>query len=293
MRNLLAGHDRHVSVADVDGSLEADSLRQHFIGRDAYRRTRFLIARNGDEVALLQISRRSSNELFSPIVDAELLAAPEECALVHAPEIDTAVPTQMARAAAKLAPKARCVVVRGLYEHINFILDPQPIPVRIVEVDPPSPAKLVDQVTRVLELAEQLPPVELHPEILNLADLAQSHPSAHYLFPCRGSGAVSEEAEVSYLDQHPVQRDWVLVGCTRSLQIHSWFYGSEPPYVDMCPRRRVEHTDVPTLTKCCLLEHGLERVGSVVTVPWGATLDEVREGLRVLLEVEEAQWALG
>lgn len=292
MTNLTAGHDRTVSVADVDGPLDADSLREHLVGRDAYRRTEFLIAMNGDKAALLRVVRPPSDKLFSPVRDIELLARADECAVVHAPDVDTAVPTQMARAATTLAPGVRCVIVRGLYEHVNFILDPDPIPIRIVEVDPPSPAKLVDQAARVMELAEHLPPVELHPEVLNLGDLARSHPSGRYLFPCRGSGAVSGEAEVSYLDQHPVQRDWVLVGCTRSLQIHRWFYGGEPPCVDMCPRRRAEPSGILTLTKCCLLEQGLERDGSVVTVPWGATLDEVREGLRVLLDAE-ARWAPG
>ena len=38
-----------------------------------------------------------------------------------------------------------------------------------------------------------------------------------------------------------------------------------------------------TLTKCCLLERGLEVDGDTAVVPWGANLDEVREGLRKLL----------
>src|SRR5262249_9437403 len=90
------------------------------------------------------------------------------------------------------APQARCVIVRGRYGHVSFIADPAPVRVTVVEVVPPRPAKLVDQLTRVLDLAEDLPPVELVPELVDLAELAGSRPSGHYLFPCRAGGAVAE-----------------------------------------------------------------------------------------------------
>ena len=38
----------------------------------------------------------------------------------------------------------------------------------------------------------------------------------------------------------------------------------------------------PVLTKCCLLERGLEVHGTTAVVPWGANLDEVRAALRLL-----------
>jgi hypothetical protein len=37
------------------------------------------------------------------------------------------------------------------------------------------------------------------------------------------------------------------------------------------------------LTKCCLIERGLDVSSDMAVVPWGANLDEVREGLRKLL----------
>jgi hypothetical protein len=81
-----------------------------------------------------------------------------------------------------------------------------------------------------------------------------------------------------------------MIGCERSLQFHRHFYGDEPDRVDLCPRARVEQaaaTSGPgggtTLTKCCLIERGLDVSGDMAVVPWGANLDEVREGLRKLL----------
>jgi hypothetical protein len=39
------------------------------------------------------------------------------------------------------------------------------------------------------------------------------------------------------------------------------------------------------LTKCCLLERGVEQHGNEAVVPWGSTLDEVRLALRMLTDL--------
>src|SRR5262249_32320853 len=126
---------------------------------------------------------------FSPITAVTLVAAAAETAFVDAPHADTAIPSQLARVAAERAPQARCVIVRGRYGHVSFIADPAPGRVTVVEVVAPRPAKLGDQLTRVLDLAEDLPPVELVPDLVDLAELAGSRPSGHYLFPCRAGGS--------------------------------------------------------------------------------------------------------
>jgi hypothetical protein len=291
--NLVPRRYRGVSVTDVEFPLEPEALRSHFLGREAYRRTAFVVARSGPEAAVLAVRKASDEPLFSPIVEVEVLAGPEETAFVHAPDVDTGVPTQLARAAARLAPGARCVVVHGRYEHVNLVLDPSPGRIRVIEVAPPDPPKLLDQVARVLELAEDLPPVQIEDERIDLLDLARSRPAERYLFPCRGSGVAPAGAEVAYLDERPARRDWTLVGCARSREIHRAFYGDEPPSVEMCPRELARERGVvgPTLTKCCLLEEELEREGDTVVVPWGASLAQVREGLAIACRISEPTWA--
>ena len=88
---------------------------------------------------------------------------------------------------------------------------------------------------------------------------------------------------IAFLDERPPRADWTLVGCERSLQIHEHHYGDRPSSVDICPQRLAGARGTPTLLKCCLLERGIERNGHVVTVPWGATLEEVEVGLRELV----------
>lgn len=291
--NLVPGRYRGVSVAALPPGVRLDeaSLREYFLGREAYRRTRFVVARRAERTALLAVTRESDVELFSPIVDLALLAGPADCAYLHEPDTDTAIPSMLAATAASGAPGTRAVVVQGRYAHVNFILNPRPLRIVVRDVVPPEPAKLLDQARRVLANTEELPPVELVEELVDLADLAAAHPADHYLLPCRGSGVEVPGARVSYLDERPDRADWTLLGCTRSQQIHHWFYGSDPDAVDVCPRRSAGLASGLLLTKCCLQEEHLEQGDGWVSVPWGSSLQQVREALTRLTAQREPAWA--
>ena len=285
--NLMPSRYREVAVTNVDLPLVPERLRERFLGREAYRRTRYIVVRGQGGVALLEVAKASEEPLFSPITDVEVLAGPDESAWLISPEVDVGVPAQICREALAAAPDARCVIIQGRYEHVSFILDLEPIRLRVVDVAPPHPAKLVDQARRVLEVAEDLPPVQLEPEVVDIVALARQRPSRRYLHPCRGSGAAPEGGEVFYLDERPSRRDWMLVGCERSREIHRHFYGDDPPYVEMCPSELAMPGGGPVLTKCCQLEDRIERDGLVVRVPWGATLAEVRAGIETIVAAVE------
>jgi hypothetical protein len=289
--NRMPVRYREVAVTTVDFALTEHRLRSYFEGREAYRRTGYIVVhrRGSDDVALLQVATASREPLFSPITRVELLAGPDEAAFVHAADVDLGVPSQVGQAAVREAPGVRCVIVQGRYEHISFILDPAPIRVRLAEVAPPYPPKLLDQARRVLEVAEDLPPIMLEPEIFDLVNLAAARPARRYLYPCRGSGIAPEGTEVSYLDERPPRHDWVLVGCERSRQIHRHFYGDEPPSVEIGPRELVAAGPGPILTKCCDLEEGVIQDAMMTVVPWGATLEEVHAGLRQLVAAYQAR----
>ena len=289
-RNLVPGKYRGVAVAHVDSSLDEPSLARHFLGREAYRRTRFVVARHGERTAIVRVHRLSDEPLFAPIVDVEVLAGADECAYLDCPDVDTGVPSALAAAAIAAAPGMRAVVVQGRYDHVSFIVDPAPLRVTVREVVPPQPPKLLDQAQRVLDVTETLPPMQLVPDVVRLADLAAQRPSDRYLVPCRGSGFAPPGAQTAYLDERPPHEPWTLVGCERSQQIHEWFYGKRAGQVDICPRSRAA-IEGPLLTKCCLFEHGIVVEHGQVTVPWGASLAQITEALVALAESWEPAWA--
>jgi hypothetical protein len=289
-RNLVPGKYRGVAVAHVDGPLDRHWLARHFLGREAYRRTRFVVARNANGTAIVRVRKQSDEPLFAPIIEVEMVAGADECAYVIRPDVDTGVPSALARAAISAAPGMRAVVVQGRYEHVNFIVDPVPLRVTVREVVPPQPPKLLDQAQRVLDVTETLPPMQLVADVVRLADLAARCRSDRYLVPCRGSGFGPRGAQTAYLDERPPHEPWALVGCERSQQIHEWFYGKRAVQVDICPRARTAIAG-PLLTKCCLFEHGIVVDEGQVTVPWGASLAQITEALVALAESWEPTWA--
>ena len=45
----------------------------------------------------------------------------------------------------------------------------------------------------------------------------------------------------------------------------------------------------PLLTKCCLLEDRVASDGNAVVVPWGASLTQIRDGLRLAVAARVAR----
>lgn len=276
------GRYREVSVTDVDVPLEAGPLRDLLTARPVYRRSDHMVVRHGGETALVRLLRGAENGLFARLEDVELLAGPAETVYLHRPEIDTGVPSALLAAAAEV-PGARCVVVEGAYGHVSFVLEPAPVRVHVLDVVPPRPAKLLDQLQRVLETADDLPGVQLVPHVVELADLLPPVPEGVYLLPCRGGGMAVPGAAVAYLDEVPPRADWTLLGCARSRAIHDFFYGGPVSQIDMCPRHLAARADVPAdealVTKCCLFEDRNEVDGRTVVTPWGASFGQLREAL--------------
>jgi len=286
--NTITRPYRGLSVQEVDLPLTELDLVPFLLEREVYRRTDYLALRNGDAAALVAVRKASTEPLFSPVIEARVLAGPADVVWITAPDVDVGNATALASTALRHArPGARTYVVQGRYEHVNFIWEPAPVRIRVTEVVPPEPPKLLAMAEQVVAFDEDLPPIDLVLDAVDLRQLAAAHPAPRYLLPCRGSG-VDLAGEVAFLDTRPARReDWTLIGCERSLQLHRHFYGDEPPRVDICPRQRVRSSGTePTLAKCCLLERGIEFEGGTAVVPWGSNLDEIRRALRWLTGVD-------
>lgn len=292
--NIMPTRYRQVALSAHVESLDAEWLIGHFSGREAYMRTRFIVARRGDQSALLEVVRSEDASLFSTIQHVRVLAGPDACRYVIAPEIDTAVPSQLARVA--MAHRdARCVIVEGRYSHVSFLLNPAPLLLHVFDIVPPFPSKLLDQAQRVLDMAEDLPPIVAVPTLVDSrAELARAYAPipTKVLTPCRGAGIEFPSSRVFCLDERPARADWILLGCDRSQQIHRWFYGSSAPIVDICPSRFLKSGSGAErmIARCCLLQEGVDERSQATFVPWGASLCEVREAINRIVQKVGVPW---
>jgi len=290
-RNLIPLPYRHVSVQPYAGSMTPEAIEAHLLGKDSYRRTRYVVLEQGDRCAVAAVSRESEEPLFSPITAVEVLALPDSCVLIEDETLDPGNPTALAAKAQALGlgPEAT-LVVRGLYSHVNFIHHPDPLKIRLIEVTPPDPPKLLGVARQVLSYADDLPPIQLEPHYFELRELAAQAPEAEaFLIPCRASG-LNLEVPTFFLDERPERHNWTMIACERSRQFHQHFYGDEAPRIEMCPRCLAQDDGTPTLLKCCLLEDHIEVVGNRAIVPWGANLIQVEQGLRALASIMEPAW---
>ena len=284
-KNVVPLPYRGVSVQPYGGAFTEEALHDYLLGREAYRRTEFIVLHRGGDYAVTAVERENSEDLFSAVTAVEVLALPETCVWVESPATDCANRSAMAEAAHAhgVGSDGTCIV-QGLYDHVNLIHRPDPLVLRVVEVAPPEPPKLYDLVRHVLSYAD-LPPIRLELERIEVKDLAAQVSPPAYLVPCRSGGLDALGAPVYFLDERPAERlDWTLIGCERSLQFHRHYYGDEPPRVEMCPRKLAGARDSLTMLKCCLLEFHTEREGNLAIVPWGTDLVMVERALRELVE---------
>lgn len=269
---------REVSVQDVDFTLDETAIQSHLVGKEGYRRTDFVVLRSGDDVAITAVKRAEPGALFSPITEVRVLALPSETAWVDDPAADVMNASHLARAAR--TGGRRAAVVKGQFEHVNFVLGARAMPLRVFDVVPPAPTKLGDMVRQVVDYAD-LPPIELQQQAFDLHQLLVGKEFAAVLTPCRVPG-FNVEAPTLSLDQRPPAQEVegaLLLGCKRSLEIYQHFYGTQPEWVNICPRDLAPQDGTPTILKCCLYEFDYEIEGDHLTVPWGSTLRQLEAAL--------------
>jgi hypothetical protein len=125
--NLMSRPYRGLSVQDVSFELTDTALMAWIAGRNVYRRTQFILARNANAGALIAIGEREDTDLFGPVSEARVMALPSELAMVDSPATDVGNASAMAEAAARHhRPGVMAYVVTGRYRHVNFIWRPQP-----------------------------------------------------------------------------------------------------------------------------------------------------------------------
>ncbi len=278
---------RRVSFQPYQGDMSELAITQYLLNREVYRRTDVIVLHTADnQYAVAAVQRLDSENLFTRLAAVEVLALPEDCVYLHDAETDAANPSALAKTARLHGVgNKQTAIVEGKFDHINIIHHPDPIRLRVVEVTPPDPPKLLALVEQVLSYAS-LPPIELVFQAIDLRELCQQVQPEAFLVPCRSGGLDELGAPVHFLDERPAKREnWTLLGCERSLQFHRHYYGDEPPRLEMCPRQLTQDSTELTLIKCCLLEFNIETENKRVIVPWGADLAMIEQALQEVVRI--------
>ena len=283
-------HCKDVSMHDVDIPLDREHISELMRGWTAYVRTDDLVLRNGDSYAVVRLVKSQDPGLFRKVLDFEILSLPDETVYVEEPDMDVLNIPALAGLQARYPDKA--VVVRGMFSHINFIKEIEPLRLMVVDNVPPSPAKLGVLVDVALGSGFVDHPIVKEERIIDMADKVSEVRTGAVMFPCRVSN-LHADIPYCFLDDAPEDPgDVTLIGCHLSQRIYRSLYGSDVPFINVCPADFVE-PGVKTIVKCCKVKQGHELDGDLVRVPWGATVPEVVDAINDLFSPGSPQRACG
>jgi hypothetical protein len=286
---MFPKHCREVGVKNVTFSLNEEHIKRNLLNKSTYKRTDFLILVNHEDRAIVHIKKASSEDLFSKIEGIEIISLSDSTKYLEDPSINVLSPTQMAEAAERIG--AKTLVIKGMFEHISFIHKEERVPLVVYDVVPPEPPKLMKLVQNALNSGSVGIPVKIISNIQDIRKTVINCTKNNIVFPCHASELRSEK-KTFYLDQDPKFQggelsDICLIGCDLSLRIFKTLYETEPEFFNFCPRKGVQYEKPEhlTITKCCDLKEGYERMGNVAVVPWGATQKEVEDALSDLFGI--------
>jgi len=274
---LKPEHCREVGIKDVDFPLNQESIVKAWKGKRIYFRTKYLVLRSGDEHCVLGVKSTASG-VMNDVDDIDIISLPDETVWVEDAEIDVLSPTQLVRVA--LQHPGKTVVVRGAFDHVSFVKDPEAMRIRVFDVVPPA-SKLVSLLRDVADSQAISVAVDIEEDLVDINVLAEDVRTEEILLPCEGE--LATEKTVLYLAKGPAVHDATLIGCEFSKKVAKELYGRDLPFIQMCPRRIINRTDVPTIVKCCELQSGFEIDGNMAIVPWGARTEDVAQAVEHLL----------
>ena len=102
--NAMTRPYRGLSAQEVDIDLTSeDVILDYLVGREVYRRTQWLLLSHGADRALIEVAKESSEPLFSPVVEARVLALPHRVVWIEDDGVDVGNPSQLAAAALGVA----------------------------------------------------------------------------------------------------------------------------------------------------------------------------------------------
>lgn len=273
-------HCKDVSVRDVDIPLTSDSISELMSSWRSYVRTEGLVLRNGDEHAVLILHKSKGAGLFKDVESYDLISLPENTVFIEDPEFDVINMPALASLQSRFPGKA--IIVKGMFSHINFVYDIEPLTLEVVENIPPEPSKLGTMVKIALASGFVGSPIVVNEKIIDLADEVPNVKTEAVMFPCKVSG-LTADMPVYFLDEAPkVEHEVTLIGCHLSMRIFSELYGYEPPFLNVCP---ADFTgDGKSIVKCCKVKEGFKIEGNVAKVPWSATVPEVVDAINSLFQ---------
>ena len=272
-------HCKDVSVREVDFDLTPDAIASEMDCWKAYAKCEYLVLRKDDSFAVLRVMKENAVGLFKKVTDYEILSLPEETDYVHNETVDVLNIPSLALIQSE--HPGRAVVIEGMFSHIVYIKNLEPLILNVVDSIPPSPSKLGVLVRKALDSDFIDLPIIVYEEIVDMCSKVSDVRTEGVMFPCKVSG-ITTDRPTYFLDNDPeLKHEVTLIGCNLSKRIFESLYRFTPEFINVCPADNIR-TEGKTIVKCCKVKEGHIIEGDVVKVPWGATVPEIVDAIKDL-----------
>ena len=276
-------HCKDVSVREVDFDLTPDAIASEMDCWTAYVKCEYLILRKGDSFAALRVVKEDGIGLFKKVTDYEILSLPEDTDYVHDETVDVLNIPSLALIQSK--HPGRAVVIEGMFSHIVYIKDLEPLILNVVDSIPPSPSKLGVLVRKALDSDFIDLPIIVHEDTVDMCSKVSEVKTEGVMFPCKVSGIMTDRPTY-FLDSDPeLKHEVTLIGCNLSKRIFESLYRYTPEFINVCPADNIR-TKGKTIVKCCKVKEGHMIEGDVVKVPWGATVPEIVDAINDIFSLQ-------
>ena len=276
-------HCKDVSVREVDFDLTPDAIASEMDCWTAYAKCEYLILRKGDSFAALRVVKEDGIGLFKKVTDYEILSLPEDTDYVRDETIDVLNIPSLALIQSK--HPGRAVVIEGMFSHIVYIKDLEPLILNVVDSIPPSPSKLGVLVRKALDSDFIDLPIIVHEDTVDMCSKVSEVKTEGVMFPCKVSG-ITTDRPTYFLDSDPeLKHEVTLIGCNLSKRIFESLYRYTPEFINVCPADNIR-TKGKTIVKCCKVKEGHMIEGDVVKVPWGATVPEIVDAINDIFSLQ-------
>ncbi len=266
-------HCKDVSVRDVDFPLDEKNISELMESWTAYVRTGYLVLRNGNDLAVIELIKEDKDDLFRKVEGFTILSLPKDTIFIKDPDMDVLNRPAMAVLQDRYPDKT--IVVEGMFSHINFIHELKTKRLRVIDNVPPEPSKLGVLVKIALSSGFVEHPISTEYVDIRMGDKVKDVGTEGVMFPCRVSG-LTADMPVYFLDEAPeLAHEVTLIGCNLSQRIFRSVYGEEARFINVCPSDNVPDDGIKTIVKCCKIKEGHVIEGNTAMVPWGATVPEV------------------
>ena len=276
-------HCKDVSVREVDFELTPSSIASEMDCWTAYAKCDYLVLRNEDSFAVLRVRKEDGIGLFRKVIDYDILSLPEDTDYVREETVDVLNIPSLALIQSE--HRGRAVVVEGMFSHVVFMKDLEPLILNVVDSIPPSPSKLGVLVRKALDSDFIDLPIIVHEENVDMCSKVSEVTTEGVMFPCKVSGIVTDRPTY-FLDNGPeLKHEVTLIGCNLSKRIFESLYRTTPSFINVCPADNIRN-EGKTIVKCCSIKEGHVLEGDVVKVPWGATVPEIVDAIKDLFSVQ-------